>query len=261
MNLGPRRCDHDPRSPRLDLVVALVADLPKLISDAVERCRRIYDEPDTFPELTGRALVAEPRRVRRRRTSRLEAISLTLAALLRLTDQRTHRVGRERRDGLCNGVTLVQLGKHTGLSRWRLCRALAELEAAGYIVTKQPVEELETPRPARGGRKGMQTHRGYPAVRWITPLAWSRLAFTPDRLSQARKYAAAQWREKQAPPVSPAAASATRRRLGQLATSSGAGAARRLPAAYFELELRLKHEHPEWAYEHIRAEARRRLGL
>lgn len=258
------RCDHSPASPRLRLRAVIAPDLPKFVRDAIDRAARIYEKPKLFPEITGASLAAPGERIRKRRSSRLEAIALTAAALARRCDRRTLRIGDQRDDGLCNGVPLDQLQEHTGLSRWRLGRALFELEEAGYLVRHvQPVELLvdddgnPCPRARGGGRRGMQTHRGFPAQRTLTPLFFQRLGFTTAKVKKARDRGSEDWKKRKARAVSAVAIHQTRREMRRLFW--GASTGKRMPTRYYEIELALKARHPDWGIDRIRAEALRLL--
>ncbi len=212
------RCDHDPRAPRLRLVVEPIPNQPWLCKEAAARSRRLYDEPRSFPELTGHAIVGRSMRLRERKSSRREAWALMAASIARHVDRRTLRIGDQRDDGLCNGVSLERYEEETGLSRWRISRTLREFEAAAFIVTKdQPVEALtdEDGRPILD-EQGKQRHRGFAAIRVVTPLFFQRLGFTTEKLKKARRYASQQWAKKRAPAASAVAVLEGRRELRRL---------------------------------------------
>ncbi len=253
-----RRCDHDPRNPRLELVARVAPKVPKIIRDGIDATRRIFDKPQLFPELTGRSM-APTARIRKRRSSRLEAIALTAAALVRRCDRRTLRVGDQRMDGLCNGVTREKLCEHTGLSLSRVTRALRELEEGYYIHSEQPVEELPEPKPRGGGRRGMQTHRGFASVRRITPLFWQRLGIKPTKLRKAQAKGYAEWCTKFAPLLSAVDIHATRRALRQFRAAAAPRAPRRELGASHELESATRAKYPDWPLERVRAHVRRLL--
>ncbi len=256
--MGARRCDHDPRLPRLQLVARVAPNLPKIIRDAIDLSRRIYDKPQLFPELTGRSM-APTSRIRKRRSSRLEAIALTAAALARRCDRRTLRVGDQKSNGMCNGVLRAKLCEHTGLSLSRVTRALRELEEAYYIHSEQPVEELDEPIERRGGRRGMQTHRGFASVRVLTPLFWQRLGIKPTKLRKARARAYSEWCTKHAPLISAVTIHDTRRALRQFRAAAAPPAARRELGAFHELQLATATKYPDWPAERVRAHVRRLL--
>lgn len=256
--MSARRCDHDPRLPRLELVARVAPNLPKINRDGIDRSSRIYHHPEHFPELTGRSM-APTARIRKRRSSRLEAIALTAAALVRRCDRRTLRVGDQRDDGLCNGVSRVKLAEHTGLSPSRLARALRELEEAAYIHSEQPVEELDEPKPRAGGRGGMQTHRGFASVRVLTPLFFIRLGIKPSKLKKARARGYQEWIAKNAPPLSAVEIHQTRRAIRKFRAAAAPPAPRRELGAHHELELATKAKYPDWPRERIRAHVRRLL--
>src|SRR6187455_500362 len=100
------RCDHDPKAPRLALVVEPIGNQPWIIREAMKRAERLYHRPREFPELTGHSLAGRSMRLRARRSSRREAWALMAASIFRHTDRRTMRIGDQRDDGLCNGVSV-----------------------------------------------------------------------------------------------------------------------------------------------------------
>lgn len=209
-----RLCDHDPNAPRLTLRIAVAERLPLLLQDAIKWAAKLYSRPGLFPEITGRAFAGDAdTRVRKRRTERLEAIVLVLIALLRRLDVRTFRVGDQRDDGLCSGVSIAKLCEATGLTEWRVGRALGDLEAAGYIRSVQPVEALQdhVPGCSKHGRcacppllgpDGKQRHRGFPSVRVLTPLAFRRLGQNDRKVRRARSLAHQRWCRRTGRPAS-----------------------------------------------------------
>lgn len=255
---NPRRCDHDPRAPRLELVARVADNVPKIIRDGIDRARTIYDRPNLFPELTGRSM-APTSRIRKRRSSRLEAISLVVAALMRRCDRRTLRVGDQREDGLCNGVSREKLCEQTGMKLSRVTRALRELEEGYYIHSEQPVEELDEPKPRGRGRRGMQTHRGFPSVRVLTPLLWQRLGIKPTKLRKARARAYSEWCARHAPLISAVTIHDTRRALRKFRAAAAPPAARRELGAFHELQIATRSKYPDWPPERVRAHVRRLL--
>lgn len=253
------RCDHDPSAPRLRLVVAPVPNQPHFIREAISRADRLYHRPRLFPELTGHSIAGRDARIRTRRSSRREAWALMAAAIARHTDRRTFRIGDQRPDGLCNGVSIERYCEETGLSYWRVVRTLEEFELAGYIVTyTQPVELLtddhDNPILDADGNK---RYRGFAAQRRATPLFFERLGFTTGKVKKARDAGAAAWRKVRARALSPAAIHATRNEQRRLYW--GASHGKRMPTRYYEIELALKAKHPDWGIDRIRAEALRLL--
>jgi hypothetical protein len=226
-------------------------NLPRVLRDAIDRSRRIVEAPHMFPELTGQAF-APGERLRRRHRPRLEAIAQTVAALVRRCDRRTLRVGDQRDDGLCNGVPLAKLCEHTGLRPWRVARALRDLEAGGYVSSKQPVQAY---RDADGNER----HRGFPSVRVLSPRLFTRLGISEPKLSRARRHAAEEWKRRHSRPASAAALLNSRRAIRR---ATATRIAPNVPSArYSETLLALRAEHPDWPADRVRAEARRRLGL
>ena len=214
------RCEHDPTAPRLALVVAAIPSLPKFIRDTIARAPRMFDHPRMFPELTGHSVVGRGMRLRARRSSRREAHALMAASIARHTDRRTFRIGDQRDDGLCNGVTVARHMAETGLSRYRVNETLREFEAAAYIITSdQPVEAMTDPKtgaPIIDPKTGKQRHRAFAAQRRVTPLFFQRFAFTADRIERTRARAYQEWRRRRAPAYSAVAILEGRRDLRRL---------------------------------------------
>jgi DNA-binding transcriptional ArsR family regulator len=223
-----RRCDHDPAAPRLRLAIVVAANLPRLLQDAIKWAVKLYARPQLFPEISGRAFAAaDVGRIRKRRTERLEALVLVLIALLRRCDLRTLRVGDQRADGLCSGVPIAKLCEATGLEPSRVVRALADLEAAGYIRSVQPVEALQDHHadctragrcacPPLLGADGKQRHRGFPSVRVVTELTFARLGIKAAKLKAARAHGYRRWCRMTGRPASAAQIIGNRRQLRRL---------------------------------------------
>jgi hypothetical protein len=197
------------------LQVAPIANAPRFLVDVDARADLFVTHPQRFPEFTGAAF-ARGVRLRKRRRERCEAVALTVKALARHLDRRTLRVGDQRDDGLCNGVTVVRLCRLTGLSRSRQTRALAELESAGYVSSMQPVVKLPAPRARRGGRRGMQTHVGMPAVRTVRPLLLQRQGFTAAKVNKNRRRGYDDWQRRRGKVESAVAVLGMRRDLSRL---------------------------------------------
>lgn len=223
------RCDHDPRAPRLALVVDAIPNQPKFNRDGIARSRRMFDHGVMFPELTGHAIVGAGVRLRARRSSRREAHALMSAAIWRHTDNRTSRIGTPRGDAadLCNGISVKRYMEETGLSRGRVNAVLREFEGAGYIVTAtQPVEALQDHRkgcdrtncscPPLLDDQGKQRHRAYAAQRHVTDLFFQRHAFTAERIEAAKAKAYQAWRKRREAPASAVAVLEGRRAVSKL---------------------------------------------
>jgi len=234
----------------VSLSATLAPGLPWVLRDAIDRAHNIVNQRQRFPELSGAAF-APGVRLRRRHRPRLEAIAWVVAALMRRCDLRTLRVGDQRDDGLCNGVTVAKLCATTGLLPWCVARALRDLEAAGYVSSKQPVQSYRDD-------EGATHYRGFPAVRVVSPSLFERLGIGAIKLARARAHAAHRWRRRHAPPGSAAAILATRRavrRAASQATPEASG------ARYSAFLLAVRGEHPDWPADRVRAAARQRLGL
>lgn len=227
----------------------VVPNLPWALRNGIDRAEKIETHPWLFPELTGEAF-APGTRMRQRHPSRLRAISLLVQALLRRLDLRTLRVGDQRDDGLCSGVPLVKLQEHTGLSPSRLSRAIADLEAAGYITSKQPVEATSSYTNRRGE---VTTYKGFPSVRTVAGVLLDRLRLGA-KFSRARTLATDRWRRSHASPASARALLETRKAIR---AAAAVARGKRNAVAYNAKLLQLREEHPDWPAERVRAEARR----
>jgi len=213
------RCDHDPKAPRLVSIVEPIGNQPWIIREAIKRAERLYHRPREFPELTGHHLAGRTTRLRSRRSSRREAWALMAASIFRHTDRRTFRIGDQRDDGLCNGVSVKRYRMETGLSPWRINATLRDFEGAAFIVTKvQPVELLrdkKTGAPVLDA-KGNPRHRAFPAQRIVTQKFFERFGFTEEKIKKNRSHAAKAWAARRAPPASAVAIIEGRRTLKRL---------------------------------------------
>lgn len=255
------RGDHDPAAPRLQLLIPLADNAPKFIVDAVERASWIYTHPERFPEITG-AAYAPGIRIRRRRTSLLEAAALTVAALARRCDRRTFRVGDQRADGLCNGVPISELCKATGLTPSRQARAIRVLKDARYQQSSmQPVVELEAPKPGRvrRGVRQIQRYAGLPAVRTLSPLLFQRLGFAGTKIKKARQRGYQEWIARRAPVASPVAIISMQRDRRQRADRQAPAVAAAPPAAAggHWLAAQVRAENPALTPDQVAAEVAR----
>jgi len=191
-------------TPRLQLQVPIAVNLPKFNRDGIDAAWEIVTHPQRFPEITGAAF--QPwARIRKRRSSLLQGLALTVAALVRRCDRRTFRVGDQRDDGLCSGVPVSELCRATGLSSSRQKRMLRVLKAAGYQSAKQPRVEIAARsnlRRKRRGRPPLQRYAGLPAVRVLTPLLFRRLGFSERKVEKARARGYAEWTRRRAPVAS-----------------------------------------------------------
>ena len=248
--------------PDLALTIPIPKNLPRMLLDAIKRCARIVTHPQSFPELIGKSL-APRERVRKRRPERLEACALVAMNLIRRTDRRTYRVGDQRLDGLCTGVSVADHVKATGLSPTRVRRALPEFEGWGIHTSVQPVTEFKKPKTRKAGdrRKGLQRYAGLPAVRTVTPLLMQRLGITPKKQARARRAGYQDWQRRKARPLSAVAIKETQRALRRLGDSDRGRAAQLERGQRLRLKrIELRKEHPDWGPDRIRDEAGRLLN-
>lgn len=191
--MAARRCNHDPRNPRLNLQCAVPANLPELNRLAMDACARIVTERDKFPALGNgrgqrRLLFTSP--YRERRSERLEAFVLVLRSVFLHMDALSLRSGKTLRDGSCDAIDEEQMSKETGVEPRRLQRAKRDLIDAGFLTWHQPVKKYCTcdvvgceglPKglcPAGGERR----HRSFPAVLTVTMSCFVALGITTKRV-------------------------------------------------------------------------------
>jgi hypothetical protein len=99
------------------------------IGKAMSAAERLFHQRHSFPEL------AAGRRFSR--SERREAIVRVVKCLLYFMDLVTLRVALSRADERCVGLTETSIARWTGLSLWRVERALADLRAAGFLRSVQ----------------------------------------------------------------------------------------------------------------------------
>jgi hypothetical protein len=188
-----RRCQHDPRNPRLTLKCAVPANLPELNRLAFAACARIVLERNKFPELGNgrgqrRFLFTSPHR--ERRSQRLEAIVLVARCIFLHMDVLSLRSGKTLRDGSCDAVDVAQMMKDTGLTFPRTARARRDLISAGFLTWHQPIKKYCTCDVVgcEGAPKGLchnggeRKHRAFPAILTVTMSFFKRLGLTVDEV-------------------------------------------------------------------------------
>lgn len=180
----------------------------------IDHAGAIVSRRRDFPELRFYGGVQQHPRRRKlarspgwKRSERLEAIHLVVVYLLVRMDLKSQRVGVCESRDRCWGVSEKTIVRATGLSRWRVNRALGDLVWAGYISSHQPREEWAPDH-----------WRGWAAVRKFLPRFWDRigckmkLAAAAKKASDETKAAAAA-----APPAEPPANPAVREMVRDLA--------------------------------------------
>jgi hypothetical protein len=236
------RCGHNPARPVLQLVRPTSERMHPLISEAMLSIEKLFYNQREFPELGGR------------RSERREAVVRVGKALIYRMDLETMRVGELRSDGYVAGIPVRQLAAWTGLSQWRVERAISDLKRAHYGTAKQP-RELVTDaggEPLRDD-KGKKRYRGLAAIRTVSRRLFARLhlrvALLVAQRSKARR------REREAAAAAAASPAPELRvplpRPKTLDDNRHPGEA--------AMVAQIWQQHREWSADQVRAEARRRL--
>lgn len=119
-----------------------LAERPPFLLDAwIEFIRHMARRPKRFLELHGAEGLgrADLRRLEPRLAARRMAYILVIGALLIWMDLPSMRVGKLMPGDRCFGVGHEWIRKTTGLSARRIRRAIADLVAAGYLTSTQPI--------------------------------------------------------------------------------------------------------------------------
>lgn len=128
----------------VERIRAELAARPPFLTKLFDRTLEVLERrPKQLTELHGLQLLptyAERRRVEPRLPMRRQAIALVLGALYIETDLCSLRSGHFRGDGTFSGRGQEWIAELTGLSLWRVRRAIWDLVAAGYLSAKQPIE-------------------------------------------------------------------------------------------------------------------------
>jgi hypothetical protein len=223
------------------------------ITRAMSAVEVLFRDPRSFPELAvGRGYS---------RSERREAIVRVLKCLLYFMDLLSLRVGF-RRDDRCLGITERKIAEWTGLSSWRVDRALTDLRRAGFVFSVQP-------RTITDGQ-----YFGLAAVRTVARSLFRRLGLgTTLALEQKRAYKRRQEgvcaASRRTVPPSPSAP--LRAVIGHLARATSWSKADskadpirgpedpNLRMRWFQLCFEIRRAQPDWEPDKIRAEASRRL--
>lgn len=145
--LFPEQDDDDFRT-RARAIGAELAERPPFLLDAWhELIRHMTRRPKRFLELHGAEGLARAdlRRLEPRLGSRRRAYILLTGALLIWMDLPSMRVGKLMPGGRCFGLGHELLKKITGMSARRIRRAIADLVAAGYVTSTQPIARYVKP--------------------------------------------------------------------------------------------------------------------
>ena len=170
------RCGYVKGEPRLSLVCPVPDNLPKVIPEAMERCKKIALNPKRFPELRGGRqlhLLHKGKRSwrirgeRLKREERLESLALVMQRTMQSCDIIKNRVGRPYRDRrYVHGVGLLDYARDCAITVTRAGRALRNAVELGWLTVKQGREEYtpKSDRPCKCCKAGQ--HEGRWKKRW-----------------------------------------------------------------------------------------------
>jgi len=144
----------------------------KFLNDAVKRFRSFYVHPDNFPDLN-----SANNSDRQMRSCARDALCVVVPFLLVFMDVPSLRVLKRKSDGVgFEPFDLYYIAEYTGLSYWRVVRAVEYLKRAKYLTVHMRNECVTD--------EGMQKEfRGRPAVRRFTTRFFAELNLL-DRLSK-----------------------------------------------------------------------------
>lgn len=236
------RCGHNPRAPRLRPLGRPPLDFLERTAD---RLAGYYQNPRVLPDVGGR------------RSERREALVLVASALVAHVDLCSLRViDREPRAGDVEGLLRVKIRRRTGLSLWRIDRALADLHRSALLIHDgQPREQLDAER-----------WRAHAARRRWSPRLWHALGMSAG-LEDERRRAAAR-RRKRRERDQAAAGAGVRRALRPAArrfvaagfppveVAAGDGMTPDQRRRFLEAQLRIRNAHPDLPAEEARELAR-----
>ena len=257
LNAGGNFCGHDPRQPHLTLPFALPTNLPAVLAHASARfAARHYRRPRYwFPSLN---LVNGS--TRQQRSERREAIGLVMGVILAYTELSSLRFGIPTVNGFIV-PDLKWLASKAGINLTRTKRAIADLTHSGLLSAQQPRTMND-----------LGQYRGHPVVRGVNTALFAILGLA-KQLERARKAAAKRIRHlaRQVTARAPVPASVLKLKLFLDGAGSNQRPAQPLPyrrgreppdkerrRAQAGLLSELSQVHPDWTYEQVIAELRRR---
>lgn len=128
VNHGGNFCNHQPDSPRLELIKpAKSKRRPGILIELQKRMRRYYEDPQVLPSLRN---ANSSKQGRQQRSERREACLVLKAAIIEHMDLVSLRCGIPTSKGFIS-LTLDYLIQFTGLHPRRAERAMKDLKKAG----------------------------------------------------------------------------------------------------------------------------------
>jgi len=129
------RCGHDPQKPITKLVHEFTKQ-PAVLRTLAERIERFTRNRSVIPMLS-----AAKNSKRTRRSESAESISLVLKCITKYIDLVTFKVGFFNRGKWFN-LSYKKIQEHTGLSKFRVLRAMAEIQRVGLVGLHEVYEEI-----------------------------------------------------------------------------------------------------------------------
>ncbi|ODS09724.1 hypothetical protein [Vibrio scophthalmi] len=129
------RCGHNPQKPNTTLVYEFTRQ-PAVLKTLAERIERFARNRSAIP------LLSSARNSKRtRRSESAESISLVLKCITKYIDLVTFKVGYFNQGKWFN-LSYKKIQEHTGLSKFRVLRAMAEIQRVGLIGLHEIYEEI-----------------------------------------------------------------------------------------------------------------------
>ena len=125
-NKSGNRCGHNPQNPTTKLVFEFTKQ-PAILKTLSERIERFNRNRSVIPMLS-----SARNSKRTRRSESAEAISLVLKCITKYIDLVTFKVGFFLHGKWFN-LSYKKIREHTGLSKYRVLRAMAEIQRVGLI--------------------------------------------------------------------------------------------------------------------------------
>lgn len=129
------RCGHNPQKPNTKLVYEFTRQ-PAVLKTLAERIEKFARNRSAIPMLS-----AAKNSKRTRRSESAESISLVLKCITKYIDLVTFKVGFFNRGKWFN-LSYKKIQEHTGLSKFRVLRAMAEIQRVGLVGLHEIYEEI-----------------------------------------------------------------------------------------------------------------------
>lgn len=255
INAGGNFCGHDPHEPVLMPVLPLVEGAPSVLYELRRRLLAYYDAPrDKLPTLE-----ACNNSTRLQRSERREALVRLLWCLICHLELSSLRVGKPTEGGFqCH--TLKVLAKRADLSMTRAARAMHDLIRAGIVVSSQ-LRELDDDG----------CYQCHPASRRIAPELFALFGLeaqlekhrtrAANRLKQLARSVQSTVRQLLSLKLVTNAMRSQRREGKRQGVARTNMSAQGPPEARIAKVLQqVLQEHPEWDYQSVRTEMKRRIA-